>query len=154
MRPLKIVHQRPGKIALYWYTDLNFGKLNGAVYWALKSANIWFWICVCLGFGSRYLRFTNQFIQYANKAVYPFYILHQTITVAAVYYIADWPLGIVPKFILVAIVTFCGCWLLYEFPIKRFNLIRPLFGLKMKCKKNGKLAVSPESMAYSSRGNN
>jgi surface polysaccharide O-acyltransferase-like enzyme len=115
----------------YWYTDLNFGILDGAVYWALKSANIWFWICVCLGFGSKYLRFKNRFLQYANQAVYPFYVIHQTITVALVFYIRDWPIGIFPKFILVALLTFLISWVLYEFPIKRSNLIRPLFGLKM-----------------------
>jgi hypothetical protein len=136
---------------IFWYTDLNLGQFDGAVYWALKSANLWFWISACLGFGSKHLRFTNRFIRYANSAVYPFYVLHQTITVAAVYYLADLSLPIFPKFLIVALITFLGSWLLYEFPIKRFNPIRPLFGLKMRAKKDRPVKAKSPVVAFSSR---
>ena len=45
------------------------------------------WVLACLGYGKRYLNNENAFFKYANKAVYPFYILHQTVIVAIGYYV-------------------------------------------------------------------
>jgi hypothetical protein len=39
------------------------------------------------------------------------------------------------KFVMVLLFTFVGCFATYEFLIRRINIIRPLFGVKMKTKK-------------------
>ncbi len=117
---------------LSWYGDLEMPIAGRAFYQLIRSANIWFWILTALGFASRHLRFNSSVLEYANQAVYPFYILHQTITVVIGYYLVDWAAGIPLKFTVLAAGTFVGSWFLYEFPIRRSNLTRPLFGLKVR----------------------
>ena len=138
---------------LFRYGDFELPFLGTEIYRVVRSANIWFWILTILGFGSKYLRRDSRFLKYANEAVYPFYILHQTITVAAGYYLVNWDAGIPVKFLVLATATFLGSWLLYEFPIKRVNFIRPLFGLKMLKKSSfRKTSDSLARVAYSSQG--
>ncbi|HUV14665.1 MAG TPA: acyltransferase family protein [Acidobacteriota bacterium] len=140
-------------IYLFRYGDFELPALGTEIYRIVRSANIWFWILTILGFGSRYLRRDSAFLRYSNQVVYPFYILHQTITVAVGYYLVDWDAGIPIKFLVLATATFLGSWLLYEFPIKRINFIRPLFGLKMLDRSSyRKTSDSLVRVAYSSQG--
>lgn len=101
----------------------------------LKVFNLWSWILALFGYASNYLNRPSKALTYANEAVYPFYILHQTITIIIGYYLMDLQWGLASKFLILAIGTFGGSWLLYEFLIRRWRLIRPLFGLKRKKKR-------------------
>jgi glucans biosynthesis protein C len=112
---------------LVWYGD--FGFPAAGLEHLLGSLHGGSCILTILAFGSRHLRFTCGFLKYANQAVYPFYILHQTITVAAGFHMMSWNLSIPAKFALLVLITFGGCWFLYEFPIRRLTPLRPLFGL-------------------------
>jgi hypothetical protein len=96
----------------------------------LKVFNLWSWILVLFGYAAKYLNKPSKALAYFNEAVYPFYILHQTITIIAGYYIMDLSWGLFPKFTLLAISTFGGSWIIYELFIRRWKLIRPLFGMK------------------------
>lgn len=71
-------------------------------------------------------------LTYANEAVYPFYILHQTIIIALGYYLKDADMGFFPKFSIMVTGTFGISWFIYEFGIRRYSIIRPLFGMKPK----------------------
>jgi glucan biosynthesis protein C len=97
----------------------------------IKVINLWAWILVLFGFAAAYLNLNSPLLTYANEAVYPFYILHQTITIAIGYYLMDRSWGFWPKFSVMCVGTFGIVWLIYEFGIRRWNLIRPLFGLKV-----------------------
>lgn len=88
-------------------------------------------LCIC-GFAKYYLNFTNKGLQYANEAVFPFYILHQTITVAIGFYIADFNWVWQLKLIILMLGTFFGAWGIYHFLIRPFNFIRLLFGVKSR----------------------
>lgn len=116
--------------AFFWIDEPQLEGTAWAGYVFLKTFNAWVCLLTIFGNGYCYLNFNNWFLTYANEAVYPFYILHQTITVAAGYYLAPlniaWPI----KFFILAGVTFAGCWLLYELIIRRFKLTRLLFGMK------------------------
>jgi hypothetical protein len=92
--------------------------------------NYWFWILSIFGFGATYLNKAHKILTYANKAVYPFYILHQTITIIIGYFIMNLPWSFLLKFTVMVVGTFLGSWVLYEFAIRPWRLIRPLFGLK------------------------
>ncbi len=39
---------------------------------------VWSWLLALFCFGMAHLNFTNPYLKYANEAVLPFYILHQT----------------------------------------------------------------------------
>lgn len=97
---------------------------------ALKTLNLWSWILVIFGFAAKYLNHQSEKLSYANRAVYPFYILHQTITVVIGYYLMNLDLNFWVKSSVMIIGTFGGSWLIYEFVIRRVKILWPLFGLK------------------------
>lgn len=97
-----------------------------------SSINSYFgmlWIFTLVGFARRHLSRDSAVLRYANEAVYPFYIVHQTITVSAGYVIADWELAPAIKLPLLAGVTFFGSWAVFEL-VRRTAVTRLLFGLK------------------------
>ncbi|MCB0495146.1 MAG: acyltransferase family protein [Cyclobacteriaceae bacterium] len=100
----------------------------------LKEFNLWSWILTLFGYASRYLNKPSKTLSYANQAVYPFYILHQSVMLIIAYYLMDLSWGFLPKSGVMIVVTFGGSWLIYEFFIRRIHLIWPLFGLKKKLK--------------------
>ncbi|MBX3498072.1 MAG: acyltransferase [Alphaproteobacteria bacterium] len=101
------------------------------LYALLSGVNTTAWLLAIVGFARRHLTRRPAFLAYATEAVYPFYILHQTITVIAVYWLVRTGLPVGTKFALAALVTFAGSWLLYEFVVRRVGMLRPLFGLKV-----------------------
>ena len=98
----------------------------------MKTLNMWSWIITLFGFCSRYLNQASHLIKYRNQAVYPFYILHQTITVIIGYWLMNNPMHYIWKMIIMVIGTSGITWLIYELIIRRIRIIRPLFGLKNK----------------------
>jgi len=92
--------------------------------------NRWSWIVTILGFAHRHLNRPFPWLTYANEAVYPWYVLHQTITVVSGYALSQLALGPVVEPMLVTVATIGGCALGHEFLIRRSALLRPLFGLK------------------------
>ncbi len=98
----------------------------------LKVTNIWSWILVLFAYAAQYLNKASKKLAYANRAVYPFYILHQTITVAIAYYLIDMDWGLLPKAFIMIVGTFGLSWLIYDLIILRIPFLHPLFGLKKK----------------------
>jgi hypothetical protein len=96
----------------------------------LSGVNTLAWLLAIVGFARRHLTKRPAFLAYATEAVYPFYILHQTITVIAVYWLVRTSLPVAAKFALAAAITFAVTWLLYECVVRRAPFLRPLFGLR------------------------
>jgi hypothetical protein len=96
----------------------------------LRGFNTWAWLLAFLGFASRHLNFSNGFLKYANDAVLPFYILHQTVILVIGFFIRDWTLGVFPKYLFLASLSFIIIMVLYEFIVKRIGVLRFLFGMK------------------------
>ena len=94
--------------------------------------NRWIWIVAVLGWGHRLLNRPMGWLPYATEAVYPWYILHQTITVVAGVYLSRLALGPVIEPVLLMVATLGGCFVLHEFVIRRTPIIRPLFGLSYR----------------------
>jgi len=97
--------------------------LRGLFCWAILVA-----LC---GFASRHLRFSNGFLKYANEAVLPFYILHQTIILTVGYYVLRLDTRLWAEYLIIATISFVIIMALYELLIRRINVLRFLFGLKM-----------------------
>jgi len=90
------------------------------------------WICVLafFGLGMQYLTARTARLDYANQAVLPFYILHQTVIQAVGYFVLQWALPDVLEWAVVVLISFSIIMLLYEYLVRRFNLMRFLFGMK------------------------
>jgi acyltransferase-like protein len=98
---------------------------------ALVSAtNTMAWLFAIIGFANRYLTRRPAFLAEASEAVYPFYMLHQTVTVIAVYWLLEIGVPPVAGFILAALATFVGTAAIYICVVRPLWFIRPLFGLK------------------------
>ncbi len=99
--------------------------------YALVSAiNTMAWLFAIVGFANRHLTRRPAFLGEATEAVYPFYMLHQTVTVIAVYWLLR--LGTPPAagFILAVMATFLGTSILYLAVVRPWWFVRPLFGLR------------------------
>jgi glucan biosynthesis protein C len=90
------------------------------------------WSCLVgvLGYGMRYLTANHRLLSYANEAVLPFYILHQPVILILGYFIIPMQLSILAKYLIIAPLAFCITLGLYEYGIRRVNLVRRTFGLK------------------------
>ena len=91
--------------------------------------NRWVWILVAMAWGYHSFSRPMRWLPYATQAVYPWYILHQTIIVVAGYELSRLALGPVIEPALVLLATIGGCYVLYEFVIRRVRILRPLFGV-------------------------
>lgn len=106
----------------------------------------WGAIAAILGFGREWSPGDSPLLRYLTNAVFPFYILHQTIIVVLAYNAQ--PLGLHPvvEGPLLVLATGLLCWLGYE-AIRRVRWLRPLFGLKL----HEHAASSPVLAAESAR---
>ncbi len=113
----------------------SFGTPYYTVMTILRAFNSWFWLLAIMGLGARHLKFNNQLLTYAAEAVLPFYILHQTIIVTIGFYMISWDLPALLKYLILSTASFAVIVFIYEYVIKRLNILRFLFGLKpMKIK--------------------
>ncbi len=96
----------------------------------LSAANTMAWLFAILGFGNRHLTGRPAFLAEATDAVYPFYMLHQTVTVIAVYWLLTLGVAPVAGFFAAVLATFGGTWAIYAGLIKPWRWVRPLFGMK------------------------
>jgi len=106
-------------------------RLEDRPAYALVSAvNTMAWLFAIIGFANRYLTGRPALLAEVSEAVYPFYMLHQTVTVIAVYWLIEIGVPPVVGFILAALATFLGTAAIYFFIVRPLWFIRPLFGLK------------------------
>jgi glucan biosynthesis protein C len=102
---------------------------------ALRPIVAWGWVLALVGYGKHYLNRTHKVLNYLNQAVYPFYILHQTIIVMLVYYIVQSPNeSILSKYIYTVGITLFITVLTYHLLIRPYAVMRFLFGMKPKDK--------------------
>jgi glucan biosynthesis protein C len=99
-------------------------------YLMIRAVNSWSWLMAFVGFAGVHLKFSNRFLKYANEAVLPFYILHQTVIVVIGYFIRGWGWPVFPKFLFLTAVAFITIMGLYALVIKRSGSLRYLFGTK------------------------
>jgi glucan biosynthesis protein C len=97
----------------------------------LYELSAWFWILTFLGFGMKHLTFNTPFLRYANEAVLPFYILHQTVLLCVGYFVVQWAIPDLLKWAIILVASFAVIMGLYEFLVRRFNILRFLFGMKL-----------------------
>jgi glucans biosynthesis protein C len=94
----------------------------------IYGAEQWLAIAAVLGFAHRHLHVDSAARRYLTTAIFPVYILHQTIIVVLAH--AFKPAHLYPPVegMLLVLVTVTSCFLGYE-AIRRLRLLRPLFGL-------------------------
>ena len=112
----------------------HFGSTGFYVSALLQSLSTWGWLLAILGLGKRYLERNNRFLSYANEAVLPFYILHQTVIISIGYFVVQWDTGVGLKYLTISTTSFIAIMLIYEVLVRRINVLRFLFGMRLKNK--------------------
>lgn len=96
----------------------------------LSSIESSLWIFSILGFGNKYLNRPGKGLSYLSKAAYPVYIIHMLFLYLSCYFILPLDLSSWLEFGLIILSTFTGCFVVYEFLIRRIPFIGVLFGVK------------------------
>jgi len=108
----------------------DYGTSLYTIVFALAALCSWSWILAFFGLAMRYLDYRTPRLEYANEAVLPFYMLHQSVLICVGYYIVQWPIPDLLKWLLILVISFAVIMGLYEYLVRRFNILRFLFGMK------------------------
>jgi glucans biosynthesis protein C len=96
-------------------------------------------IIVAIGYAHHYLRNADGPVRRVlTQAIFPFYLVHQTIIVVAGFYLDDLRLPLALEATLLIGATALGCWLFYDLA-RRVPMLRPWVGLRSEpMEKRGK----------------
>jgi peptidoglycan/LPS O-acetylase OafA/YrhL len=114
--------------------DPTFGSTRYILVFGIFSISSWCWILSFLGLGFKYLTENKPILARLNEAVLPFYILHQTVLLTIGYFVTQWEIPAPAKFALISSSSFIVIVVIYEFLIRRWDVMRVLFGMKVKAK--------------------
>jgi peptidoglycan/LPS O-acetylase OafA/YrhL len=98
---------------------------------AMRTFGGWMCVLAILGLGMQYLTTRTARLDYANEAVLPFYIFHQTVLLTVGYFVLRWGLPDVLEWALVVVISFVAIMAMYEYLVRRWNVMRVLFGMKV-----------------------
>lgn len=111
---------------------------------ALFPIVAWTWVLALIGYGKHYLNRKLKVLNYLNQAVYPFYILHQTVIVILVYYITPLHEDVLIKYVYTVGMTLFVTVGVYHLLVMPFPVMRFLFGMKPAAKVKPVTAPEPE----------
>ena len=117
-------------VAAVTFLELGVIKHGGTEDAFIANVFTWTVLMALLGYGRRYLSFENPLLRWARDASYPIYILHQTVIIAIAYFVIQQAWAPWVKYWIVLSSTLVSCILIYELGIRRFALLRILFGMK------------------------
>jgi hypothetical protein len=126
----------------------------GSILWRMvKGVGAWAWVVAILGFGSRPRperapkgsraplgsgetpmrpSLGTRTLSYVGEAFLAVYILHQTVVFVIGYYVVQWQMAALLKYIVISLASLAVTLLLYEFAVRRLRVTRWLFGMRPK----------------------
>ena len=116
-------------------------------YLSTYAMTAWFWVMTAVGYGKKYLNRKTKIQNYLNQAVYPFYILHQTVIVVIVYYVIQVQESILMKYLFTVVLSFIISVSIYHLFIRPYKIMRFLFGMKPKKENKKEIPVIAEEVA-------
>lgn len=97
----------------------------------VRQVQGWATIVALIGIADRYWNRDHPSRTTLAEAVFPFYIIHQTIIVVVGWYLLQAGVGALPSFVALLAATTLGCWLFYAIG-RNIGWLRPLIGLQRK----------------------
>lgn len=88
----------------------------------------WCAMVAACGFAHRHLNHDSANRRYLTEAVFPVYIVHQTLIVAMAHLLKPAKLAPGIEGLILVVLTFCFSFAIFEL-VRRVALLRPLFGL-------------------------
>jgi peptidoglycan/LPS O-acetylase OafA/YrhL len=100
------------------------------VFFTVASLTTWCWIVFFLSLAARHLSRNSKLLTYANEAVLPFYVLHQTVILAVGRYVVLWPVSMALKYAIIVMLSFIAIMVTYELLVRRVSVLRVVFGMR------------------------
>ncbi len=129
-------------------SDIEFGEVALTVVRCLRGVLVWTVLLAILAWSRHTLDRPFRWLPYASEMVFPWYVIHQTATVAIAYWLVPMRVGAALESTLVVGGTLAACLLGGEI-VKRIGVLRPLFGLKWRAPSG---RPHPEALAVIGRG--
>lgn len=96
--------------------------------WA-RQVQCWATIAALIGIAEAHLNRDHPVRALLAEAVFPFYLVHQTIIVVVGYWLRSTNLPLWSQFLVLLVTTCAGCWAFYRIG-RDVRLLRPLIGLR------------------------
>ncbi|WEJ99332.1 MAG: acyltransferase [Candidatus Sphingomonas phytovorans] len=110
------------------------------IFHVAREVQCWASIAALIGIAERFWNRDHAWRPMLTEAVFPFYIIHQTVIVVVEYWLKPLDIGPVAEFAILVPATVTGCWAFYLIG-RRIGWLRPLIGLRRN------LAPKPEAVA-------
>ena len=98
---------------------------------AARYIQCWMTIAALIGIADRFLNRDHRLRPMLTEAVFPFYIIHQTAIVVAMFALLQLGLPGWAEFVLLVATTALSCWLFYRVG-REIGWLRPLIGLRRR----------------------
>ena len=99
------------------------------IFAAAREVQTWASIAALIGIAERYLNRDHAWRATLTEAVFPFYIVHQTVIVLGEHWLLPLHLHPAAEFVLLVAATWAGCWAFY-LAGREIGWLRPLIGLR------------------------
>ncbi|UJX25552.1 acyltransferase [Pseudoalteromonas sp. CF6-2] len=87
-------------------------------------------VLMMLALAQRFLNHDHPKLALLNSAVFPFYLLHQSVIIGLAFYLSKLQLGGFMESLLILSLTFIICWLVF-IGARRVNVLSPFLGIKV-----------------------
>jgi hypothetical protein len=103
---------------------------------------MWSAVIAIMGWAHHKLNRPWPWLTWATESVYPWYMLHQTLIIVLIAWLAPLRLGPVIEPVVLVVGTVLGCWGITSI-VRRNRWLRPLFGLRRRAPSRYPLPASP-----------
>ena len=105
------------------------GELHQLLIWTVRNLYVWITLMAILGWSHALLNRPFPWLRWANEAVFPWYVLHQSLIVLAAYWLVPARLGVMTEASLVLLFTIAGCYGVTAVA-RCMHWLRPWLGMK------------------------
>jgi len=111
--------------------DTRMGYALGLLYRIARSTEAWSAIVALVGLADTHWNRDSKWRPMLAEAVFPFYIIHQTVIIVVGYWLLSTATSGLERFLVLVAATAVGCWAFYLVG-RTIEPLRPLIGLKRR----------------------
>lgn len=112
----------------------------GYIFATARTVQGWCAIIALIGVAERFWNHDHPWRKTLTEAVFPFYIIHQTVIVGVEWILLGQYLPPAAEFAILVVATIAGCWAFYLLG-REISWLRPLIGLRAKPARSGRATV-------------
>lgn len=106
-----------------------------------REVQCWASIAALIGVAERFWNRDSTWRPMLTEAVFPFYLIHQTVIIVVEYWLKPLGIGPVAEFVILVPATVAGCWAFYLIG-REIGWLRPLIGLRRKVRAKAETAAA------------